>query len=217
MEKAIQFLPGAEKKDPAIDVSNLSHFFGEKLPRNQVLFDNQLSVLPGEIVIMTGPSGSGKTTLLTLIGSLRRVQQGQLMVLGQPLDKSSNAEIVELRKRIGFIFQAHNLFSSLTALQNVRMALELQKSRLSRSRQNEACIVMLEAVGLGERVNFKPGGLSGGQKQRVAVARGLVHQPDIVLARRTDCCTGQGIWATGDGVVPAGGSRSWRCNRDRHT
>lgn len=166
----------------AIDVRGLEHHFGEGEARKQVLFDNRLAVEPGEIVIMTGQSGSGKTTLLTLIGTLRRVQQGELWVLGQPLHASGTAEIVRLRRRLGFIFQAHNLFASLTALQNVRMALELQPDAGSRGDQDRRCREVLETIGLGDRADYLPAKLSGGQKQRVAVARGLVHDPQIVLA-----------------------------------
>lgn len=168
--------------EPAIRVRGVQHFYGEGDARKQVLFDNRLTVAAGEIVIMTGQSGSGKTTLLTLIGTLRRVQEGELWVLGQPLHASTNSQINALRKRLGFIFQAHNLFSSLTALQNVRMALEVQPQGAARREQDERCEAMLRAVGLGDRVHYKPGGLSGGQKQRVAVARGLVHEPEILLA-----------------------------------
>lgn len=166
----------------AIDVCGVNHFYGNGDARKQVLYDNHLQVQPGEIVIMTGQSGSGKTTLLTLIGTLRRIQEGQLHVLGEPLHQARQAQINVLRRRLGFIFQAHNLFSSLTALQNVRMALELQPGRATRAEQNRRCEEMLSQVGLGDRIHYKPKGLSGGQKQRVAVARGLVHRPDILLA-----------------------------------
>ncbi len=165
-----------------IDVCNINHHFGTGDARKQVLFDNNLQVQPGEIVIMTGQSGSGKTTLLTLIGTIRQIQHGEIHILGQPLRGARAAEINSIRKRLGFIFQAHNLFASLTAMQNVRMALELQQTGMSRSEQNKRCAEMLTAVGLGERIHYKPKSLSGGQKQRVAVARGLVHQPQIVLA-----------------------------------
>ncbi|TWT67418.1 ATP-binding cassette domain-containing protein [Allorhodopirellula solitaria] len=165
-----------------IDVSGVNHFFGSGDARKQVLYDNNLQVQPGEIVIMTGQSGSGKTTLLTLIGTIRQIQQGEIHILGQPLRQAATTEINAIRKRLGFIFQAHNLFGSLTALQNVRMALELQPAGVSRREQNRRCGEMLTAVGLGERIHYKPKSLSGGQKQRVAVARGLVHQPEIVLA-----------------------------------
>ncbi len=141
---------------PAIDVAGVNHFFGTGEARKQVLFDNELTIRPGEIVIMTGQSGSGKTTLLTLIGTLRRVQEGRLTVLGQPLHDSTSDDLVQLRKRLGFIFQAHNLFSSLTAMENVRMALELHPDRMSRSEANERCREVLEAVGLGERIHYRP-------------------------------------------------------------
>lgn len=179
---ATHYEPAGHSRSMAIRVDQVSHYYGAGESRKQVLYSNVMSVRPGEIVIMTGQSGSGKTTLLTLIGTLRRVQEGELTVLDQPLHAATDRDLVALRRRIGFIFQAHNLFSSLTALENVRMALELQKDSQSRRQQNERCRQMLEAVGLGERITYKPGGLSGGQKQRVAVARGLVHQPQIVLA-----------------------------------
>ncbi|TWT94284.1 ATP-binding cassette domain-containing protein [Neorhodopirellula pilleata] len=166
----------------AIDVCGVNHYYGSGDARKQVLFENHLQVQPGEIVIMTGQSGSGKTTLLTLIGTLRRVQEGHLHVLGEPLHQARSAQINALRKRLGFIFQAHNLFGSLTALENVRMALELQPGGASREQQNRRCEEMLQSVGLGDRIHYKPKNLSGGQKQRVAVARGLVHRPDILLA-----------------------------------
>ncbi len=184
-------LPATEERllpAAAIDVQGVNHHFGVGEAKKQVLFENELRVRAGEIVIMTGQSGSGKTTLLTLIGTLRRVQSGQLWVLGQPLHDSTDAQLVTLRKRLGFIFQAHNLFSSLTAMENVRMALELQSGqsgksgKSTRAEANDCCKSMLEAVGLGDRVHYRPKGLSGGQKQRVAVARGLVHRPEILLA-----------------------------------
>src|SRR5664280_2642211 len=104
----------------AVRVHNLQHYFGEGELRKQVLFDNHLDVARGEIVIMTGPSGSGKTTLLTLIGTLRTVQEGSLAVLGRELHGAAPNQLIELRREMGFIFQAHNLFESLTALQNVK-------------------------------------------------------------------------------------------------
>jgi len=167
---------------PAISARQLQHHFGSGDLRKQVLFDNNLEIYPGEIIIMTGPSGSGKTTLLTLIGTLRRVQEGELFALGRPLHQCSNKQILQLRREIGFIFQAHNLFDSLTATQNVRMALELVEPRGTRPDQTRRCREMLDAVGLGQRVNHKPKQLSGGQKQRVAIARGLVHRPKLILA-----------------------------------
>ncbi len=165
---------------PVIEVAGVNHYFGSGDARTQALFENNLKVGRGEIVIMTGPSGSGKTTLLTLIGTLRTVQEGSLKVLGQELHGMSPQALTQLRKNIGFIFQAHNLFGSLTAYQNVRMATELVglKGPSVRTRIEQ----MLDRLGLGHRVHYKPRSLSGGQKQRVAIARGLIHNPKIVLA-----------------------------------
>jgi putative ABC transport system ATP-binding protein len=163
-----------------VKVSNLNHYFGEGELRKQALYQNNLEVRRGEIVIMTGPSGSGKTTLLTLVGTLRTVMEGSLKVLGNELNGASSDEIVHLRRELGFIFQAHNLFESLTAFQNVNMAAELQG--MDRTRAEERINYLLNRLGLGHRIHYKPKSLSGGQKQRVAIARGLVHQPKLVLA-----------------------------------
>lgn len=164
----------------SVDVDHVNHHYGTGEMRKQVLFDNVLKILPGEIVIMTGPSGSGKTTLLTLIGTLRSVQEGSLKVLGQELLGITPTSTTELRKRIGFIFQAHNLFESLTAFQNVRMATELLG--IPDDLANPRIEATLQRLGLGARIHYRPKALSGGQKQRVAVARGLIHEPGLILA-----------------------------------
>ncbi|MGB3654661.1 MAG: DevA family ABC transporter ATP-binding protein [Rivularia sp. (in: cyanobacteria)] len=164
-----------------ISIQNLEHFFGKGKLRKQVLFDVNLEINAGEIIIMTGPSGSGKTTLLTLAGGLRSPQSGSLKVLGEELIGASAGKLTQARRSNGYIFQAHNLHGSLTALQNVRMGLEVHKS-ISTAQMICRSIEMLEAVGLGERVNYYPDDLSGGQKQRVAIARALVAEPKIVLA-----------------------------------
>ena len=186
-ERATQFDPATRSKislgqTPSIRAQGLSHYFGIGELRKQVLFDNDLSVYPGEILIMTGPSGSGKTTLLTLLGALRSVQEGKLEVLGQSLVGASPRAMEEFRRQVGFIFQAHNLFESLTATQNVRMALELCQPHLSAGEQLTKAQKILQAVGLENRMHHRPKQLSGGQKQRVAIARGLVHEPKLVLA-----------------------------------
>lgn len=165
---------------PVISVRQLNHYFGQGTLRKQVLFEIDLDVFGGEIVIMTGPSGSGKTTLLTLLCGLRSARTGSLQVLDRELCGATKAQLVDLRRQIGYIFQAHNLHSSLTAQQNVEMALQLHAVP-ARDRQVKAA-QMLQSVGLGERLHYFPSGLSGGQKQRVAIARALVANPKIVLA-----------------------------------
>jgi len=166
---------------PVVSIKNLNHSFGEGQLRKQTLFDINLEIYPGEIVLMTGPSGSGKTTLLTLIGALRSIQEGSLKILDQELRGTGKNKLVNVRRDIGYIFQAHNLLKCLTARQNVQMSLELH-SHLSRQETNDKIEGMLEAVGLGDRIDYYPDSLSGGQKQRVAIARALVSQPKLVLA-----------------------------------
>lgn len=164
----------------SIDIEGVNHYYGEGETRKQVLFHNDLKIRRGEIVIMTGPSGSGKTTLLTLVGTLRSVQEGKLKVLGQELRGISLADTTSLRKKTGFIFQAHNLFESLTAYQNVMMSTELLDMMAADSKAKIE--QTLNRLGLGERVHYKPKSLSGGQQQRVAIARGIIHQPQLILA-----------------------------------
>ncbi len=172
--------PTGEPRVPTLRIRDLQHYYGEGELRKQVLFDNNLDVYEGEIVIMTGPSGSGKTTLLTLIGTLRTVQDGSLQVLGRELRSASGRQRIEIRQHIGFIFQAHNLFGSLSAVQNVSMGMELFP--FTRAEMNDRAAGLLTRLGLKERLHYKPHSLSGGQKQRVAIARGLAHGPKIVLA-----------------------------------
>lgn len=167
--------------ESVISVQNLDHFFGSGQLRKQVLYDINLEIRRGDIIIMTGPSGSGKTTLLTLVGGLRSAQSGSLRVLGNELVGASAGKLTQARRKHGYIFQAHNLHGSLTALQNVRMGLEVHKG-ISPKEMNQRAALMLEQVGLGHRANYFPDDLSGGQKQRVAIARALVGHPKIVLA-----------------------------------
>ncbi len=165
----------------AIAVENLSHFFGKGELQKQVLFDVNLSIDRGEIVILTGPSGSGKTTLLSLMGGLRSPQTGSLKILDSELVDAPKITALESRRNCGYIFQAHNLHSSLTAIENVMMGLEVQGT-YSRPERKERAKEILEVVGLDKRIDYYPESLSGGQKQRVAIARALVSHPKIILA-----------------------------------
>ena len=163
----------------AVAITGLDHFFGEGEARRQVLFDIGLAIPAGQFVILEGASGSGKTTLLTLLGCLRQVQQGSVRLLGEELRGAGEGAMVGLRRRLGFIFQAHNLHESLTALQNVRMGLDVHGLREGADAAAEAALV---AQGLAERLHYLPAHLSGGQKQRVAAARALAAKPELVLA-----------------------------------
>jgi putative ABC transport system ATP-binding protein len=164
-----------------ININNLDHYFGKGELRKQILFEINLTLKAGEVVILKGPSGSGKTTLLTLMGGLRSPQTGSLKVLGKELVGAKKNQLVKLRRNIGYIFQSHNLLECLTARQNVAMSLELHP-QYSSTEIKQKTQEILEAVGLGDRLNYYPHNLSGGQKQRVAIARALVSHPQMVLA-----------------------------------
>ncbi|NEZ54838.1 ATP-binding cassette domain-containing protein [Adonisia turfae] len=166
--------------ESTIVANQLSHYYGAGRLRRQILFDIYLEIQAGEIVIMTGPSGSGKTTLLTLMGGLRTVQEGSLQVLGQEMRGVSHGRLEKIRRQIGFIFQDHNLLSSLNAIKNVEMAAALYP--ISAKRSKAQAKAALEAVGLGKYLYSRPEQLSGGQKQRVAIARALVNKPQVILA-----------------------------------
>jgi putative ABC transport system ATP-binding protein len=167
--------------DPIIAIDRVCHYFGKGNLRKQILFDISTRIEPGEVVIMTGPSGSGKTTLLTLIGALRSTQEGSMRVFGEELRQAPTANLVALRRNIGYIFQAHNLLKSLTSLQNVMMSLELHE-HLTAAEARDRAGEMLGQVGLGDFGHAYPDQLSGGQKQRVAIARALVANPRLILA-----------------------------------
>lgn len=165
----------------AIDARGLNHTYGVGAMAKQILFDVDLTVRAGEIVLLMGPSGCGKTTVLTLTGALRGVQSGSVKMLGVELAGADEAAMLAVRRQIGFIYQAHNLHESLTAIQNVRMSLEVHGAARLRNWRAE-CQRALEEVGLGAYVDAYPQKLSGGQKQRVAIARALVSQPPLILA-----------------------------------
>ena len=164
-----------------VEITNLDFYFGQGKLKKQILFNINLTLKKGEVLIMRGPSGSGKTTLLTLMGALRSANHGSLKVFGKELVNAPNKLLIKTRRKIGYIFQAHNLLKSLTARQNVQMSVELH-DHISSQEAKQRSIEMLEAVGLGDHVNYYPHNLSGGQKQRVAIARALVSRPQLVLA-----------------------------------
>ena len=173
-------LDGQSPPETAIRIGDLNHYFGQGELRRQVLFHQDLEIGRGEIVIIKGKSGCGKTTLLTLIGALRTVQEGSLRVFDQELRGLGADRLVDYRRQLGFIFQHHNLFESLTALQNVRMAMELKNLSLEamKARGEE----LLTALDLAPRIHYRPASLSGGQRQRVAIARALANRPPLILA-----------------------------------
>jgi putative ABC transport system ATP-binding protein len=135
----------------------------------------------GEYVAVVGPSGSGKTTLLSLLGGMLSPDSGKVVFDGQSLYELSVGERTKLRReRVGFVFQTFNLVPYLTALENVQVPLFL--NGLGRPEQRDRAVALLDQVGLGNRLDHKPGELSTGQQQRVALARTLTNDPRLILA-----------------------------------
>ena len=167
-------------KKLVVNTQNLCHSYGKGELRTKILHNLNFKVRSGEITLLVGPSGSGKSTLLTLLGALRSVEEGSIQVLGQELNGANEDVLIQTRRRIGFIFQSHNLVSSLTVLQNVQILLQLKEA--NPQRRIDKATELLEAVGLTHRLNHYPEELSGGQRQRVAIARALAPQPELILA-----------------------------------
>ncbi|MEZ5410224.1 MAG: ABC transporter ATP-binding protein [Acidimicrobiales bacterium] len=145
------------------------------------LRDVDIAVHPGEFVAVMGPSGSGKSTLLNLLGGLERPSAGQVTWRGERIDQSSETRLARLRRRtVGFVFQFFNLVPSLTAAENVELAVLLAGASRAAARTRAA--ELLGRMDLADHAGRSPGQLSGGQQQRLAVARALANRPAVVLA-----------------------------------
>jgi ABC-type polar amino acid transport system ATPase subunit len=161
--------------EAAIVFKDLNKWFGKL----HVLRDVNLTVAPGEVVVVCGPSGSGKSTLIRCVNGLEGFQKGELIVLGDSLTRRG-LKLSTLRSRVGMVFQAFNLFPHMTALENVMLA-PIKVRKLSRGEAESTARALLERVGLRDRAGNYPANLSGGQQQRVAIARALAMQPKIML------------------------------------
>lgn len=163
-----------------IRADHLGKTYAEGKMRTPVFDGLELAVHPGETVAIVGASGAGKSTLLHLLGGLDTPTAGEVYVAGQKMSALSDAARGQLRNRaLGFVYQFHHLLPEFTALENVMMPVMLGGTDANAARQRAR--ELLEAVGLGHRVEHKPGELSGGERQRAAVARALVNQPACVL------------------------------------
>jgi glutamate transport system ATP-binding protein len=160
---------------PAIEFHGVNKWFGKL----HVLRGIELAVETGEVVVVCGPSGSGKSTLIRTVNGLERVQQGDIVVLGDSITRRG-VNLPTLRSRVGMVFQSFNLFPHMTALQNIMLAPQKVKG-LSAADAEKTARALLERVGLREKADNYPANLSGGQQQRVAIARALAMQPKIML------------------------------------
>jgi glutamate transport system ATP-binding protein len=160
---------------PAIAIRGVNKWFGP----HQVLFDIDLEVQAGEVVVVIGPSGSGKSTLCRCINRLERHQEGTIEIDGTPVP-DEGAALARLRSDVGMVFQSFNLFSHKTALQNVTLG-PIRVQGISRAAAEERALALLARVGIADKAQSMPAQLSGGQQQRVAIARALAMQPKVML------------------------------------
>ena len=160
-----------------IHLENIRKSFGSL----QVLRGISMDVAKGEIVSIVGPSGAGKTTLLQVMGTLDKPDSGLVVIDGTPVGGLKERQLSDFRnRRIGFVFQFHQLLPEFTALENVMIPALI--AGLSRAEAKASALDMLQFMGLADRASHKPNELSGGEKQRVAVARALINRPAVVLA-----------------------------------
>ncbi len=170
-----------DKPAPLLVANNIVKVFGTGAGEVQVLKGVNLDLLPGELTLLMGPSGSGKTTLLSILGCILRQTRGDLMIAGSNTLNLKAEAMADLRRNhVGFVFQSYNLFPTLTAMENVMLALDV-RGRLPADAPQRTKNA-LDAVGLSHRINTYPAKLSGGEKQRVAIARALAGSPSVMLA-----------------------------------
>ncbi len=190
--------PSPGSGSPLLQVNDVSKSFLLENQTVEVLKGVNLEVREGELLAMLGASGAGKSTLLHILGTLDRPTKGTVCYESQDIFRLSEQELAQFRnRRIGFVFQFHHLLPEFTALENTYLPSLMQKRPVSQC--IEEASALLSQVGLGHRLHHKPGELSGGEQQRVAVARALIHNPDLVLADEPtgnlDTHTGETLFA----------------------
>jgi lipoprotein-releasing system ATP-binding protein len=166
---------------PILQCQQLSKRYDQGGLHVEVLKGVDLQIGVGERVAIMGASGSGKSTLLHLLGGLEKASSGSVVLEGVNLNEVSGAKLAKLRnKSLGFIYQSHHLLGEFTVLENVAMPLLIAGLTVAEARRR--AVALLTRVGLGHRVEHKPGELSGGERQRAAVARALINKPSVILA-----------------------------------
>ena len=156
-----------------IELRGISKSFGQL----EVLKDVSLSIADGEVVALIGPSGSGKSTTLRIMNFLETPTSGEVFFKGKPIDPKN---LVEMRKKIGMVFQHFHLFPHMTVLENVAFA-PVITGKKTKAEADEAARALIDAMGLGDKTDVYPKALSGGQKQRIAIARSLAMEPELML------------------------------------
>ena len=166
---------------PFVAVERVNKYYQVGAQRIHVLRDLDLAVEKGEMLAIVGASGVGKSTLLHALGGLDRIDNGSIRIADHELASMADAALVEFRNRnVGFVFQFHHLLPEFDALENVEMPMRIAREPVTQARGRATAL--LTRVGLGERLEHRPGMLSGGEQQRVAVARALVMKPALLLA-----------------------------------
>ena len=167
---------------PILVANNINKTYDEGKIRTQVLIGLDLTIHPGERIAIVGTSGSGKSTLLHILGGLDTPSSGEVWLHDKCLNNMNETQRGEMRnKHLGFIYQFHHLLAEFTAVENVAMPL-LMRPKVPTEQARLQATELLEKVGLGHRLDHRPGELSGGERQRVAIARALVTKPSLVLA-----------------------------------
>jgi putative ABC transport system ATP-binding protein len=167
--------------EPLIEAVNVAKDLGSGAAKVAALKGVSLALTGGELTLLMGPSGSGKTTLLSILGCMLTPNEGSVRVRGNPTDGAGPEELALLRREhVGFVFQSFHLFPTLSAVDNVRLALDVrgESSKAAKLRSREA----LRKVGLSDKARALPRELSGGEQQRVAIARAIVGNPSVILA-----------------------------------
>ena len=193
-----------EKSTAHVCIRNLCRSFREGERRHSVLNGLNADFSYGETVALRGRSGSGKSTLLNLVGGLDAPDEGEVSIAGSTITAMSERDRTLFRRRnIGFVYQAFNLVPTLTAAENVRLVLEL--NRIGEPHASRRVTDLLAKVGLGDRQNTYPDVLSGGEQQRIAIARALAHKPTLILADEPtgnlDDATAQSVLSLLDDLV----------------
>jgi putative ABC transport system ATP-binding protein len=192
----------------AVHCKNVKKSYGEGASRVEALRGVDLEVRQGELLMMMGPSGSGKTTLISVIAGILKQDEGECLISGLDLNHMQDQEKTRYRGRhVGFVFQSFNLIPMLSCEENVAVPLLLKgedrKSALQKARQ------LLADVGIAEKAEISPSQISGGQQQRVAIARSMIHDPDLIVCdeptSHLDHDTGKNVMDLLRSIVGKGG------------